>query len=58
MKMTSNAILWIMIAAFFASLFALNHNNIQYAYFNELVLYLLVGGFVFSFAVLRMNSKK
>lgn len=58
MKIPPNAVLWIVVAAFSASLFVLDHNNVQYVHFNGLVLYLLVGGFVFSFAILRMGGKK
>jgi hypothetical protein len=47
-----------MVIVFFASLFVLNHNNMQYAHFNGLVLYLLVWGIVFSFTILRMDRKK
>lgn len=58
MKLTPNALLWILVTIFFASLFVLNHNNMQYVHFNGLVLYLLGGGIVFSFAILHMDRKK
>lgn len=58
MKMTANAILWVLVTIFFASLFALDRNNVQYTHFNGLVLYLLIWGIVFSSVILHMNRKK
>ena len=58
MKMTSNAVLWTLVAVFFASLFALDHNNMQYTHFNALVLYLLAWAIVFSSFILHVNRKK
>lgn len=58
MKITSNAVLWIVVAAFFASLFVLDHNNIQYISFRGLVAYLLAWGLIFSFFILWINKRK
>lgn len=58
MKIGSNAVLWIVAAAFFASLFVLDHNNMQYVRFNGLLLYLLGAGMVFSLAILCLSRKK